>query len=126
MCIRDRAEEASSSPWGKAIIPTEMVSPLVGYTKSGLKGPKGPSIGLFADLEVRMIKGPLFVGQQYALEREVVGLGESKRTESMWIKTSIRDPESNELLATTLLNSATMKQSYEKYDEEAARIGKAL
>ena len=125
-CAWYQAEEASSSPWGKAIIPTEMVSPLVGYTKSGLKGPKGPSIGLFADLEVRMIKGPLFVGQQYALEREVVGLGESKRTESMWIKTSIRDPESNELLATTLLNSATMKQSYEKYDEEAARIGKAL
>ena len=28
-------------------------------------------IGLFADLEVRMIKGPLFVGQEYLLEREV-------------------------------------------------------
>jgi len=125
-CRWYQAEEAGGSPWGKAIIPTEMISPLVGYTKSGLKGPKGPSIGLFADLEVRMIKGPLFVGQQYALEREVVGLGESKRTESMWIKTSIRDPESNELLATTLLNSATMKQSYEKYAEEARRIGKAL
>ena len=125
-CRWYQAEEASGSPWGKAIIPTEMVSPLVGYTKSGLKGPKGPSIGLFADLEVRMIKGPLFVGQPYALEREVVGLGESKRTESMWIRTSIRDPESNELLATTLLNSATMKQSYEKYVEEAQRIGKEL
>jgi hypothetical protein len=52
------AEEAKNSPWGKAIIPTEMISPLVGYTKSGLKSPKSPSIGLFADLEVRMIKGP--------------------------------------------------------------------
>jgi hypothetical protein len=81
---------------------------------------------LFADLEVRLIKGPLLVGKEYALEREVVGLGESKRTESMWIKTYIRDPESQELLATTLLNSATMKQSYEKYDEEAARLGKVL
>ncbi|MFT6437080.1 MAG: hypothetical protein ACJAVI_005154 [Candidatus Azotimanducaceae bacterium] len=118
------AEEAKNSPWGKAIIPTEMISPLVGYTKSGLKSPKSPSIGLFADLEVRMIKGPLFVGQDYQLEREVVGLGESKRTESMWIKTSIKDPKTGELLATTLLNSATLKQSYEKYDEEAKRIGK--
>jgi hypothetical protein len=118
------AEEAKNSPWGKAIIPTEMISPLVGYTKSGLKSPKSPSIGLFADLEVRMIKGPLFVGQDYQLEREVVGLGESKRTESMWIKTSIKDPKTGELLATTLLNSATLKQSYEKYYEEAKRIGK--
>lgn len=118
------AEEASNSPWGKPIIPTEMISPLVGYTKSGLKSPKSPSIGLFADLEVRMIKGPLFVGQDYLLEREVVGLGESKRTESMWIKTYIKDPKTGELLATTLLNSATLKQSYEKYEEEALRIGK--
>lgn len=124
LCRWYQPDQAEASPWGKAIIPTEMVSPLVGYTSSGLKGAKGPSIGLFADLEVRMIKGPLFVGQHYMLEREVVGLGESKRTESMWIKTSIKDPESGEVLATVLLNSATLKQSYEKYDEEAERIGK--
>jgi hypothetical protein len=116
----------TDSPWGKTVIPTEMISPLVGFTQNGLKGPKGPSIGLFADLEVRLIKGPLFVDQEYELEREVVGLGESKRTESMWIKTYIKNPETKELLATTLLNSATLKQSYEKYAEEAARIGKAL
>ena len=119
-------DESDDSPWGKAVIPTEMISPLVGFTPSGLKGPKGPSIGLFADLEIRLIKGPLFVGQEYELEREVVGLGESKRTESMWIKTYIRDPKTKELLATTLLNSATLKQSYEKYEEEAKRIGKEV
>jgi len=120
------AESGVDSPWGKPIIPTEMISPLVSYTKSGLKGPKEPSIGLFADLEVRMIKGPLFVGQNYQLEREVVGLGESKRTESMWIKTYIRDSETGELLATTLLNSATLKQSYAHYAEEALRLGKEI
>lgn len=119
-------QQDEESPWSKPVIPTEMISPLVGFTKSGLAGPKGPSIGLFADLEVRLIKGPLFVGQEYALEREVVGLGESKRTESMWIKTYIRDVETGDLLATTLLNSATMKNSYEKYAEEAARIGKEI
>lgn len=120
------AESAQASPWGKAIIPTEMISPLVGYTASGLTGPKAPSIGLFADLEIRMIKGPLFVGQEYQLEREVVGLGESKRTESMWIKTTIKDPLTGETLATTLLNSATLKQSYEQYAEDAQRLGKAI
>lgn len=30
------------------------------------------------------------------LEREVVGLGESRRTESVWIKTSISDAESGD------------------------------
>lgn len=123
-CLWYQADHAAASPWGKPIIPTEMVSPFVGFTPSGLKSAKGPAIGLFADLEIKMIKGPLFVGQDYVLEREVVGLGESKRTESVWVKTSIKDATTGELLATTLLNSATLKQSYAKYDEEAKRIGK--
>jgi len=117
-------EQTKASPWGKAIIPTEMISPLVGHTPNGLPGPKGPSIGLFADLEIKMIKGPLFVGQEYQLEREVVGLGESARTESMWIKTLIKDPKTGDVLATTLLNSATLKQSYAHYTEDAKRLGK--
>ena len=115
-----------NSPWGRAIMPTEMVSPFVGFTPSGLKSAKSPSIGLFADLEIRMINGPILVGKDYELEREVVGLGESRRTESMWIKTTIRDADSGKLVATTLLNSASLKQSYEKYEEEALRIGKEL
>jgi len=117
-------EQTEASPWGKAIIPTEMISPLVGHTPNGLPGPKGPSIGLFADLEIKMIKGPLFVGQEYQLEREVVGLGESARTESMWIKTSIKDPKTGDVIATTLLNSATLKQSYAHYTEDAERLGR--
>ena len=117
-------EQTEASPWGKAIIPTEMISPLVGHTPNGLPGPKGPSIGLFADLEIKMIKGPLFVGQEYQLEREVVGLGESARTESMWIKTLIKDPKTGDVLATTLLNSATLKQSYAHYTEDAERLGR--
>ena len=117
-------EQTKASPWGKAIIPTEMISSLVGHTPNGLPGPKGPSIGLFADLEIKMIKGPLFVGQEYQLEREVVGLGESARTESMWIKTLIKDPKTGDVLATTLLNSATLKQSYAHYTEDAKRLGK--
>ena len=117
-------EQTEASPWGKAIIPTEMISPLVAHTPNGLPGPKGPSIGLFADLEIKMIKGPLFVGQEYQLEREVVGLGESARTESMWIKTVIKDPKTGDVIATTLLNSATLKQSYAHYTEDAERLGR--
>ncbi|MFK8050943.1 MAG: hypothetical protein AB8B81_21125 [Halioglobus sp.] len=117
---------AGESPWCKAIIPTEMINPLVSHTATGLATAKQPSIGLFADLEIRMLKGPLFVGREYLLEREVVGLGESKRTESMWVKTYIRDPQNNDLLATVLLNSAVMKDSYESYLEEAQRIGKTV
>jgi hypothetical protein len=40
------------------------------------------SIGLFAGQEIRLIRGPLFVDHPYDLEREVIALSESPRTES--------------------------------------------
>ena len=121
------AEGASSSPWGRAVIPLEMISVLTQYTsnESGYRT-KGPAVGLFAGQEIKLIKGPLFVGQPYLLEREIIALSESRRTESNWIKTSVFDPDSRELLAEVILNSATMKDSYEKYAEEAAALGKKL
>lgn len=121
------AEGASSSPWGRAVIPLEMISVLTQYTsnESGYRA-KGPAVGLFAGQEIKLIKGPLFVGQPYLLEREIIALSESRRTESNWIKTSVFDPDSHELVAEVILNSATMKDSYAKYAEEAAELGKKL
>lgn len=118
-------EGGPSSPWGRAIIPLEMVSVLTQYT-SGASGfrARGPAIGLFAGQEIKMIKGPLFVNHPYELEREIIALSESRRTESNWIKTSIYDGETRELVAETILNSATLKDSYQKYQEEARALGK--
>ena len=123
-CDWYRPETAINSPWGKAIIPMEMVNPLVSFSADFLPQAKQPSIGLFADLEIKMIKGPLFVGEEYLLQREIVGLGESRRTESMWLKTSIRSFKTNEVVASTLLNSAVLKDSYASYDKEAKELGK--
>jgi hypothetical protein len=117
----------SESPWGKAVIPLEMISVLTQYTsrESGYRT-KGPAVGLFAGQEIKMIKGPLLVGQPYLLEREIIALSESRRTESNWIKTSVLDPDTRELLAEVILNSATMKASFAKYAEEAAALGNDL
>jgi hypothetical protein len=51
-----------------------------------------------------------------------VALSGSKRTESMWIRTRVYAPDSNDLLATMLLNSATLKESYPSYAAELAEI----
>lgn len=76
---------------------------------------RGPAVGLFLDLEVRMLAGPLFVGQPYELTREVVGLGQSRRTESTWVRTSITDADSGTDIATVLLHSGVFKESYADY-----------
>ncbi|MBD3649638.1 MAG: hypothetical protein HUJ31_19770 [Pseudomonadales bacterium] len=120
-------EGGPSSPWGRAVIPLEMVSVLTQYTsgQSGFRS-RGPAIGLFAGQEIKMIKGPLFVNHPYELEREIIALSESRRTESNWIRTSVYDGETRELVAEAILNSATLKESYEKYEEEARELGKDL
>lgn len=120
-------EGGAASPWGRAIIPLEMISVLVEYTSREAGFPvKGPAVGLYADQEIRMLKGPLFVGQPYRLEREIVALSESRRVESYWTLTRVYEVEGDEVLAECLLNHATVKDSYAPYAEEAKALGKVL
>ena len=64
-----------SSPWGRAVVPMEMISVL--SNKSGRRWPvRSPALGLFLDLEIRVLDGPVFVDESYAVEREIVGLRE--------------------------------------------------
>jgi hypothetical protein len=110
--------DAKSSPWGRAIIPLEMVSVLAEYTNKKAAFPtKGPAVGLFADQEIRMIEGPLFVGEDYLIRREIAALSESKRTESYWVRTRIFDKTGKRQMAEMLLNHATLKHSYANYDQ---------
>lgn len=102
------------NPWGRPIVPFEMISVL--SEKAGAHFPvRGPSLGLFLDLEVRMVEGPVFVGQDYVIEREVVGLSQSRRTESSWVRTSLTDESTGELAAIVLLHSGVFKDSYAAY-----------
>lgn len=116
--------EAPASPWGRPVVPLEMVSVLAEYSSGLSRFPvKGPAVGLFADQEIRMIEGPLFVGEEYVLRREIVALAESKRTESYWVRTRIFDVTGKRQVAEMLLNHATLKHSYANYEAERAAMG---
>ena len=106
-----------ASPWGRPILPTEMISVLAEM----LPGPipvRGPSIGLILDLEVRYLAGPLFVDQPYVCEREVVGLGQSRRTESYWTRSTLIEPKTGQAVARLLLHSGIFKSSYAGYPKD--------
>ncbi|MDR3507582.1 MAG: hypothetical protein P4L64_06755, partial [Caulobacteraceae bacterium] len=116
-------DTAEVSPFGRAIIPFEMLSVLLQYTARQDRFPvRGPAVGLFADQEIRLIHGPLFVGEAYEIDREIVFLSGSRRTESLWVKTRCYRPGSDEVLATMLLNGASMKESYAPYEAEHAAL----
>ena len=108
------AEGAGSNPWGRAIVPFEMVSVLA--AKSGFGWPvRGPALGLFLDLEIRMVRGPIFVDQPYAISRELVGLSQSRRTESYWTRSTLTEAGSDDPVAEVLLHSGVFKDSYAGY-----------
>jgi hypothetical protein len=110
----------AQTPWGGPIIPLEMLSVLTGSSSHGTGFKvRQPSVGLFIDLEVRLLNGPVFVGRPYRLEREVVGFGGSKRTESWWTNTTLFDasPGADRSLpvAKVLLHQGVFKASFEGY-----------
>lgn len=112
-------EGAAESPWGRAIVPFEMVSVLA--SKSGFPWPvRGPALGLFLDLEIRMVRGPIFVGEEYEITRELVGLSQSRRTESYWTRSVITEAGDDATVAEVLLHSGVFKASYAGYPQAPA------
>ena len=112
--------DPAASPWGRPIIPLEMISVLAQYTSGQARFPvRGPAVGLFADQEIRLVDGPLFVGEDYLVRRKIVALSESRRTESYWIRTQIFDRAGAHLKAEMLLNAASLKDSFAGYAAES-------
>ena len=102
------------SPWGGPIVPFEMLSVLA--NKSGRGFPvRGPALGLFLDLEVRMVAGPVLADHDYELQRTVIGLSQSKRTESYWTETTVTDPATRDVVAVVVLHQGVFKESFAAY-----------
>jgi hypothetical protein len=102
------------TPWGRPIVPFEMYSVLAHKAGGGLPV-RGPAVGLFIDLEVRAVEGPLFVGEEYVLERGVLAVGQSRKVESHWVETIVRRADTGSHAATVLLHSGVFKASYADY-----------
>lgn len=107
-------QPGDSSPWGAPIVPTEMLSVLA--FKQGPSFPvRRPALGLFIDLEVRYVDGPVFVGRPYRIHHRLVGLGQSRRVESYWTEATVTDVDTGAHAATVLLHQGVFKASYADY-----------
>ena len=102
------------SPWGAPVVPFEMISVLA-YRRSTGFPVRTPSVGLFLDLEVRMVVGPVLVGMPYRVVHELVALGQTRRTESYWTRTTLTNAESGTLTAVVTLHQGVFKDSFPGY-----------
>lgn len=109
--------DTAENPWGRPVVPMEMLSVLA--NKVGERWPiRQPSLGLFLDLEVRLLGTPVFVDETYVVEREIVGLSASRRVESYWTRSTLTEKVSGRHAATVLLHSGVFKDSYPDYPAE--------
>jgi hypothetical protein len=114
---------SSDHVWGRPIVPMEMISVLMQYSaRDNSFKTRGPAVGLFADQEIRLFNGPVLVGEPYDIEREVVALTGSRRTESMWVRSTLYAAGTDIKVAAMLLNLATMKETYAPYAKEHAAL----
>ncbi|MET0663492.1 MAG: hypothetical protein ABWZ42_10200 [Ilumatobacteraceae bacterium] len=107
-------EEGGDSPWGRPVVPTEMISVLA-HKAGGHFPVRGPAVGLFIDLEVRFVDGPVFVGERYMVEHTIVGIGQSRRVESYWTESTVTAADTGVHAATVLLHQGLFKASYADY-----------
>lgn len=107
---------SADNPWGRPILPIEMISVLsmATWAESGLTKAE-PSVGLFLDLQIKLLGSPVFVDAPYTLDREIVALGESRRTESAWVRTTVTCETSGSAVAEVLLHQGVFKESYPNY-----------
>ncbi len=109
--------DTTDNPWGRPIVPMEMLSVLA--NKVGDRMPvRQPSLGLFLDLEVRLIDGPVFLDTEYRVDREVVGLSQSRRVESHWVRSTLTEVVTGKHAATVLLHSGVFKESFPDYPKD--------
>lgn len=102
------------SPWGRAVLPMEMISVLA--HKAGGHWPvRTPALGLFLDMQIALVAGPVFVGQEYTMRKEIVGRSQSRRTESYWTRSTLTDRETGRETVEVLLHSGVFKDSYPDY-----------
>lgn len=103
---------SEGSPWGPPVVPTEMLSVMANRLGSGFPV-RGPSLGLYVDLEVRRL-APVLVGAAHAVRHEIVGLGQSRRVEGYWTRSTISDAAGT-TVAEVLLHQGVFKASYAEY-----------
>jgi len=115
--------ESAENQWGAPVLPLEMVSVLFeSAPRTSELRKREPVVALYADLEVRLLQGPVLAGHDYEVDREIRLVSGSRRTESMWVMSRLWRAGTDSLVAEMLHNEAAFKASYAPYAAEFQQL----
>jgi len=86
------------SPWGAPVAsPATLVHYLYGHPARFIgrstEGTGDNAVGLFGAIEIRHVNGPLLLDRGYTVGGEILGVGESPKTEYVWFETFAATPD---------------------------------
>ena len=97
--------------------PTTVVHYLYGYPSRFIgRATEGQAVGLFGAIEIRHVNGPLILDRTYDVGGEILGIGESPKTEYVWFE-SHADTEDGTRVAEMRMQLRWMKASSPLYAE---------
>ena len=94
--------------------PSTLVELLWRAPTDALRGRIGRAVGLFGAIEVAQLDGPVRLDRDYQVRAEIVGVGESPKTEFLWFDSEARSKEGRPV-ATMRMLLRFMKASSPEY-----------
>ena len=106
------------SPWGKAIIyPTAMFEAMVfGFAHTATE--EYQAVPFYGATEIRNINGPAFIGVPYVAKGKFVCIGASKKTEYLWLDSTLEEKETGKIVASMRHLNRFMKAGSPHYEDQ--------
>jgi hypothetical protein len=105
------------SPWGPAVAAPSSVMEMFSLVAADfLKSRAAPAVGLWGAMEVRFHGEPIVCDVDYTVDGEIIALGQTPKTETVWYDLAARDSR-GDLVATTRVLTRFAKASSPLYSD---------
>jgi hypothetical protein len=101
---------ASASPWGGTIANPGLVVHLLTQAQRHM-GLRGGAVGLYGGIEVRHLRGPVFMEHDYDVTASILAVGQTPKTEYVWYEARALEPDNGTAVATMTMMLRFMKAS---------------
>lgn len=110
-----------ASPWGGPVAHPGLVVHLMYQAQRNIPL-RTKAVGLFGAIEVRHLRGPVFVGREYEARGTILAVGQTPKTEYFWYETLLRDPDSGSDVASMTMMLRFMKASSRLWQADAPEL----
>jgi hypothetical protein len=114
----DFYKEDSKSPWGKAIFYPTALFESMGMGFESTSTSEYNAVPFYGATELRNINGPALIGVPYIAKGKFVCIGASRKTEYLWLDSTLEEKETGKIIASMRHLDRFMKAGSPLYKEE--------